>query len=63
MLDGIKLFSIYMEIFGILHLVDLILGHRCIYGLGIHPYEFGYMSMNNISISRIMYSKCQQNVK
>ena len=27
------------------------------YRLGIHPYEFWHMSTNNISISRIMYSK------
>ena len=59
MLDEIKLFSIYMEVLAFCtHLTfDLILRPRSIYRLGIHPYEFGHMSRNTISISRIMYSK------
>ena len=36
---------------------DLFLRPRSIYRLGIHPYEFWLMSRNDISISRIMYSK------
>ena len=36
---------------------DPFLRPRSIYRLGIHPYEFWHMSRNNISISRIMYSK------
>ena len=36
---------------------DLFLRPRRIYRLGIHPYEFWHVSRNNISISRIMYSK------
>ena len=58
MLDEIKLFTIYMEVFFCTWLTfDLILRPRSIYKLGIHPYEFGQMSRNVISISRIMYSK------
>ena len=57
MLDEIKLFSNNMGVLGILLTFDLILRPRSIYRLGIHPYEFGHMSRNNISISRIMYSK------
>ena len=57
MLDGIKLFNIYMDflVFCTKLTFDLILRHRCIYILGIHPYESGHMSRNNISISSIMY--------
>ena len=59
MLDGIKLFSISMEflIFCTWLTFDLFLRPRNIYRLGIHPYEFWHMSRNDISISRIMYSK------
>ena len=54
-----KLFSIYMEVsvFCTWLTFDLFLRSRSIYRLGIHPYEFWHMSRNNISISRIMYSK------
>ena len=45
-----------MKVFGILTFY-LILRHRGICILGMHPYEFGHMSRNNISISRIMDSK------
>ena len=62
-LDGIKLLSIYMEVlvFCTWLTFDLFLRPRSIneafYRLGILPYEFWHMSRNNISISRIMYSK------
>ena len=36
---------------------DLVLRPRVIYRPGIHPYEFGHMSRNIMSIGRIMYSK------
>ena len=36
---------------------DLVLWPRVIYRLGIHPYEFGHMPRNIMSIGRIMYSK------
>ena len=36
---------------------DLVLWPRVIYRLGIHPYEFGHMPRNSMSICRIMYSK------
>ena len=36
---------------------DLVLWPRAIYRLGIHPYEFGHMPRNIMSIGRIMYSK------
>ena len=36
---------------------DLVLRPRVIYRLGIHPYEFGHMPRNIMSICRIMYSK------